>query len=75
MSKQNDILKSVPSVIPHEIVKDMIFIIRGQKVILDFDLSALYGVETKILKELLSGTWDVFQMILCLNFPKKNIRT
>ncbi len=30
-------------------VEDMIFTVRGQKVILDNYLAALYGVETKIL--------------------------
>jgi hypothetical protein len=29
---------------------DMIYLIRGEKVMLDRDLAALYGVETKYLK-------------------------
>lgn len=35
--------------IPIEIIEDKIFIIRGQKVMLDRDLAQLYGVETKAL--------------------------
>lgn len=34
-----------------EVIKNKIFEIRGQKVMLDFDLAALYGTETKILKQ------------------------
>ena len=34
-----------------ELIGSMIYIIRGQKVMLDFDLAALYGVETKRLNE------------------------
>jgi hypothetical protein len=34
-----------------EFIQNRIFEIRGQKVILDFDLATLYGVETKRLKE------------------------
>lgn len=37
--------------IPDEIVMTKIFVIRGQKVMIDRDLAELYGVETKRLKE------------------------
>ena len=37
--------------IPDEVVMSKIYVIRGQKVMLDKDLSELYGVETKRLKE------------------------
>jgi len=37
--------------IPDEIIINKIYIIRGQKVMLDSDLAALYNVETKRLKE------------------------
>jgi phage regulator Rha-like protein len=44
--------KTNPSMaIPDEIVMRKIFLIRGQKVMLDRDLAELYGVETKRLKE------------------------
>ena len=36
--------------IPREIIENKIYILRGKKVILDSDLSSLYGVETKVLK-------------------------
>jgi hypothetical protein len=34
-----------------EQIKDMIYIIRGQRVMLDSDLSKLYVVETKVLNQ------------------------
>jgi len=37
--------------IPEEIIMDKIFVIRDMKVMLDFDLSELYGVETRVLKQ------------------------
>lgn len=38
-------------VIPDEVLLDKIYLIRNQKVMLDSDLSELYGVENKRLKE------------------------
>jgi hypothetical protein len=37
--------------IPDELVMNKIYLIRGQKVMLDRDLAELYGVETKVLKQ------------------------
>ena len=38
-------------IIPTEVIEKRIFIIRGQKVMLDFHIAELYQVETKLLKE------------------------
>ena len=37
--------------IPVENISSKIFIIRGQKVMLDKDLAELYGIETRVLKQ------------------------
>ena len=34
-----------------EIIQNRIFEIRGYKVMLDFDLAEIYGIETKVLKQ------------------------
>lgn len=34
-----------------EVIQNKIFEIRGSKVMLDFDLALMYGVETKVLKQ------------------------
>lgn len=36
--------------VPQEVIADKIYLMRGQKVMLDFDLAKLYGVEVKNLK-------------------------
>jgi len=54
--------------LPSEInlVTNKIFEVRGQKVMLDFDLATLYGTETKRLKEAVRRNIEGFLMILCL---------
>jgi hypothetical protein len=44
-------MKKAGSIIPVERVEGLILLLRGQKVILDSDLAALYGVSTKRLNE------------------------
>ena len=39
------------TVIPVERIERAIYLIRGQKVMLDRDLAALYGVETRVLNQ------------------------
>ena len=46
--------------IPDELVMNKIYLIRGQKVMLDTDLAELYGVETKRLKEAVRRNIDRF---------------
>jgi ORF6N domain len=44
-------VKDNNSLIPIEKIESLILDIRGQKVILDFDLAAIYGVSTKVLNQ------------------------
>ena len=37
--------------IPQEVIKQKIYLIRGQKVMMDTDIAQLYGVKTKRLNE------------------------
>jgi hypothetical protein len=39
------------SMIPAETIQKSIYLVRGQKVMLDRDLAAMYGVATKVLKQ------------------------
>lgn len=43
--------KNMDGVVPVERVEQAIYLIRGQRVILDRDLATLYGVPTKALKQ------------------------
>ena len=46
--------------VPREIIEKRIFLIRGQKVMLDFHLAELYSVETKALKRAVRRNVDRF---------------
>ena len=56
--KQESLLPQ--KMIPIESVEQRIFVIRGQKVILDTDLAQLYGVTTKRLNEQVKRNRDRF---------------
>jgi len=47
-------------IIPQEVVESKIFFIRGKKGMLDKDLAALYGVETKMLNRAVKRNIDRF---------------
>ncbi len=56
-----------------EVIEKKILLIRGQKVMLDSDLAALYGVETKVLvqsvKRNISRFPDDFNARICAPPP------
>jgi len=37
--------------VPQEMIENRIFLIRGQKVMIDHDLASLYGVPTKVFNQ------------------------
>lgn len=55
MSKSTEI-----PIIPEDLVLNRIYLIRGQKVMLDFDLAKLYATEAKRLKEAVRRNKDRF---------------
>ena len=50
---------SKESVVPTESVEQFIFLVRGQKVMLDADLARLYGVETGVLNRAIKRNWHI----------------
>lgn len=58
-----------------QLIQSKIHEIRGQKVILDFDLAELYGTETKILKQAVRRNLRRFPSILCLNIEKEELNS
>ncbi len=46
--------------INESIIESKIYIIRGQKVMMDSDLAEMYGVETKVLKQAVKRNMDKF---------------
>jgi type I restriction enzyme S subunit len=71
-------VKSKSEIIPHGLIENRIFLIRGHKVMLDFHLAELYGVSTKSLnlgvrrnvKRLpgFSEKWQVKRLGECIRF-------
>jgi len=52
--------KDVTNVIPAERIQQCIYMIRGEKVMLDKDLANLYGVETKVVNQSVKRNIDRF---------------
>lgn len=55
-----------------EVIMNKIYLVRSQKVMVDRDLAALYGVETKVLKQGCGETGKGFRKTLCLKWLKMN---
>lgn len=55
-------------------IENMIYIIRGQKVMLDSDLAKLYGVETKRLKEQVKRNIERFPEDFMFELTKEELR-
>ena len=47
-------------IVPDEVVMSKIHLIRGQKVMLDYDLAELYEIENKVLKQSVKRNMDRF---------------
>lgn len=59
--------------IPDEVLLNKIYLIRGQKVMIDRDLAQLYGVETKRLKEQVKRNQDKFPEHFMFRLTEKEI--
>jgi len=57
------------------IIQQKIFEIRGQNVMLDFDLAELYGVETKVLNQAVKRNADRFPKDFRFQLSEKEIKT
>ena len=42
-----------------QVIQNKIYEIRGQKIMLDFDLAELYSIETKVLKQAVKRTFKI----------------
>ena len=63
------------NLIPSARIENKIYLIRGQKVMLDFDLAELYGIETKYLKRQVKRNLKRFPRDFMFQLSKKeNLR-
>jgi hypothetical protein len=60
MSKERPNATDTASVLPMARLARLVLMFRGQKVMLDFDLASLYGVETKVLNQAVKRNVDRF---------------
>jgi len=60
--------------IPLDSVKGKILMVRGQKVLLDRDLAALYGVETRALNQAVRRNMDRFPADFMIELTRDEIR-
>jgi ORF6N domain len=60
--------------IPDDLVMNKIYLICGQKVMLDRDLAELYAVTTGNLNLAVKGTRTGFLTILCFNLQNKSFK-
>lgn len=58
--KTNLFNKGMSNIVKYEQVKDKIIVLRGQQVILDSDVAALYGVETREINQAVKNNPDKF---------------
>jgi hypothetical protein len=59
------------SLVPPERIASRIYLIRGQKVMLDFDLAELYGVETRALNQAVTRNIDRFPGDFAFQFTRE----
>ena len=57
--------RTIVKIIPDENIIRKIYVLHGQKVMLDFDIAALYEVETKVLNQAVKRNKIGFQKISC----------
>jgi len=60
-------------IIPDEVIEHKIFMIRGQKVMLDKDLAKLYGVGTKVLNQAVKRNIDRFPQDFMFSLTREEI--
>ncbi|MCD4680632.1 MAG: ORF6N domain-containing protein [Bacteroidales bacterium] len=69
--KQFDLKKSEKLILSDEVVMSKIFVIRGEKVMIDKDIAELYGVETKVLKQAVKRNIDIFPQHFMFELTEK----
>ena len=62
------------AIVPMEVVKSRIYLIRGQKVLLDRDLAKMYGVETRVLNQAVRRHVDRFPEDFMIPLNREEIR-
>lgn len=67
-------MKNNYQIIPKETIEQKILLIRGQKVMLDRDLAALYGVDTKVLNQAVNRKIKRFPADFMFHLEREEIK-
>lgn len=62
-------------IINEESIKDKIYEIRGQKVMLDFDLAEIYGYETRVFNQQINNNLNRFPLDFMFKLNSKEFNT
>lgn len=62
------------SLIPTERIERTIYLIRGEKVMLDRDMAELYGVETRVLNQAVTRNRDRFPPDFMFELTREEMR-
>ena len=62
------------NLVPSEVIEHKIYLIRGQKVMLDRDLAALYEVETRVLNQAVRRNIERFPEDFMISLARQEIR-
>lgn len=61
------------SLVPVELIENKIYLIRGQKVMLDRDLAQLYGIETRVLNQAVKRNVERFPIDFMLKLTRDEV--
>lgn len=61
-------------IIPRELIEQKIYLVRGQKVMLDRDLAALYGVKTRVLNQAVKRNLKRFPKDFMFQLTSKELK-
>lgn len=64
----------MPNIIPLDRIESKIYLIKGKKVMLDSDLAALYGVETRVLNQAVGRNIKRFPDDFMFQFNKQELK-
>lgn len=73
MAKERDVSKAVANVIPAEIIENMIFLIRGKKVMIDRHIAGLYDVKAIALRQQVKRNQERFPEDFCFQLTKDEV--
>jgi hypothetical protein len=67
--------KELLALVAEQKILNKIYVIRGEKVMLDKDLAEMYGVETRVLNQSIKRNTSCFPKDFMFSYQKRNLKT